>query len=108
MCDRVRIPSFGQHGDRDNAADRTAERARLANGVHDLAKQLLIGEVGPSLRVTGSLDDFPPEALDLVGRHCTEAVVKRVTGLKLFAVDEERVGPRERIAGGLVEIAEQR
>ena len=43
--DGVGVPAFGEHGDRDDAADRVAEPAVLADGVHDLAQQVLIGEV---------------------------------------------------------------
>ncbi len=43
--DGVGVPAFGQHRDRDDAADGAAELARLADGVHDLAEQLLVGDV---------------------------------------------------------------
>ena len=43
--DGVGIPALGEHGDRDDAADRFAEAAVLADGVHDFAEQVLIGEV---------------------------------------------------------------
>ncbi len=43
--DGVRIPAFREHGDGDDAADGAAELAVLADGVHDLAQQFLIGDV---------------------------------------------------------------
>ncbi len=43
--DGVGVPALGEHRDRDDAADRLAEPARLADGVHDLAQQLLVGDV---------------------------------------------------------------
>jgi hypothetical protein len=50
-----------------------------------------------------SLDDGAAEALDLIGGHGAEVVV---AGFELLAVDEQRVGLGERIAG-LIEVAEQ-
>ena len=68
--DGVGVPTFREHGDRDDAADRFAEPALLADGVHDLAEQFLIGDVFGLLAVAGALDDLAAEAVDLVGRPC--------------------------------------
>ena len=43
--DGVGVPPLGEHRDRDDAADRLAELARLADGVHHLAQQVLVGDV---------------------------------------------------------------
>ncbi len=99
---------FGEHRDGDDAADRTAKLAGLADGVHDLAEQFLVGDVVAGTGVAGALDDLAAEAFDLVGRHAAEVVVERIAGFELLAVDEQRVRARERVAGGFVEIAEQR
>ena len=106
--DGVGVPAFGEHRDRDDAADGAAELAGLADGVHDLAQQFLVGDVLAGTRVAGALDDLAAEALDLVGGHAAEVVVERVAGFELLAVDQQRVRARQRVAGGLVEVAEQR
>ena len=45
MGDGVRVPAFGQHRHRHDAADRFAESSRFADSVHHLAQQILIGDV---------------------------------------------------------------
>jgi len=77
-----------------------------ADGVHHLAEQLLIGQVVRRAAIARALDDLPAEAVDLVGRHVAEVVVERLAALELLAVDEQRVGARERVAV-LVEVAEE-
>ena len=57
--------------------------------------------------VAGALDDLAAEAFDLVGGHGAKVVVEGVAGFELLAVDQERIRPGERIARGLVEVAEQ-
>ena len=106
--DGVGIPAFGEHRDGDDAADRAAKLAGLADGVHDLAEQFLVGDVVAGAGVAAALDDLAAEAVDLVGGHAAKIVVKRIAGFELLAVDEQRVRPRKRIAGGLIEVAEQR
>ena len=71
-----------------------AELARLADRVHDLAQQVLVGDVLAGAAVAGALDDLAPEALDLVGGHVAEVVVERIAGFELLAVDQQRVGAR--------------
>ena len=107
MGDGVGVPAFGEHRDGDDAADGTAKLAGLANGVHDLAEQFLVGDVVAGTGITAALHDLAAKAFDLVGGHAAEVVVQRVAGFELLAVDEERVRARERVAGGFVEIAEQ-
>ena len=64
----------------------------------------------PPLQFVGQLaaafDDLAAEALDLVGCHAAEIVVQRFTGFELFAVDQQCVRSRERVAV-LVEIAKK-
>ena len=105
--DGVGVPALGEHRDRDDAADLLAEPAGLADGVHHLAQQVLVGDVLGLLAVAGALDDLAPEALDLVGGHGAEVVVQRLAGFELLAVDQQGVGRAERVAV-LVEVAEQR
>ena len=98
MGDGVGIPALGEHRDRDDAADGTAKLAGLADGVHDLAEQFLVGDVFAGTRVAGALDDLAAKALDLVGRHAAEVVVERIARFELLAVDEQRVRARQRVA----------
>ena len=105
--DGIGIPAFGEHRDGDDAADRTAKLAGLADSVHDLAEQFLVGDVFAGTGVAGALDDFAAKAFNLVGSHATKVVVERIARFELLAIDEQRVRARQRIAGGFVEIAEQ-
>ena len=41
----VGVPALGEHRDGDDALDLLAELARLADGVHHLAQQVLVGQV---------------------------------------------------------------
>ena len=106
--DGVGVPAFGEHRDGDDAADGAAQLAGLADGVHHLAEQFLIGDVVRCVGVTAALDDLTAKALDLVGGHAAKVVVERVARFELLAVDQERVRTRERVAGGFVEVAEER
>ena len=45
MGDGVGVPAFREHRNRDDAADRAAQLAVLADGVHDFAEQFLVGDV---------------------------------------------------------------
>ena len=83
--DVVGVPSFGEHRDRHDAADRRAELVLLADRVHHLAQQLLVGDVLGGARVAGALDDVATEALDLVCRHRAELVVERLARFELLA-----------------------
>jgi hypothetical protein len=57
--------------------------------------------------ITTTLHDLPTEALDFISGHAAKLVVEGVTGLQLLAVDQQRVGPGQRIARGLIEIPEE-
>ena len=99
MGDGVGVPALGEHRDGDDAADRSAQLAVLADGVHDFAEQRHVVEFLARLQLVGqlaaALDDLAAEALDLVGRHAAEVVVQRLAGFELLAVDEQRVRARE-------------
>ena len=107
MRDGVGVPSLREHRDGDDAADRFAEAVFLADSVHDFAKKALVGEVFGLLPVAGALDDLSAKTLDLVGGHGAEVVVESLAGFKLFAINQQGVGPRERIAV-LVEVERER
>ncbi len=83
-----------------------AQAPGLADGVHHLAQQVLVGDVVARARVAGALDDLAAEALDLVGGHGAEVVVQRLAGFELLAVDQQGARAAERVAV-LVEVAEQ-
>ena len=105
MGDGVGVPAFGEHGNRYHAADRVAEAAFLADGVHDFPQQILIGEVLGLTAVAGAFDDLTTETFDLVGGHGAEVVVQRIPGFELLAVDQERARAGKRVAV-LIEISE--
>ena len=46
--DGVGVPAFGEHRDADHASDLLAELAGLADRVHHLAQQVLVGEISAS------------------------------------------------------------
>ncbi len=48
VCDRVRVPAFGEHRDGNDAFDLFAELARFADSVHYLAKQIFVRESSTS------------------------------------------------------------
>ena len=63
MGDGVGVPALGEHRHRHDAADLLAELALLADGVHHLAQQVLVGElvdvgagVAPAVLVLERLD----------------------------------------------------
>src|SRR5262249_3709217 len=104
--DRVGVPAFGEHCDRDDAANLFAEPAALSDGVHDFAKEVFVRDVVGGAPVTSSADDLLTKTPDLIGGHVAEVLVERFVALELRAVDEERVRPREWVAV-LVEVPEQ-
>jgi hypothetical protein len=106
--DGVRVPAFREHRDRDHAADRAAKLAGLAYGVHDLAEQFLVRDILARTNVARGLHHFASEPIDFIGGHAAKIVVERIAGFELLAIDQQRVGTRQRIAGCLVEIAKQR
>ena len=88
----ISVPSLREHRDRHDAADRTAELSGLADGVHDLAEQFLIGNVFAGVRVAGALNDFAAKPLNFVGSHAPEIIVERIARFELLAIDQQRVG----------------
>ncbi|MDT4852850.1 hypothetical protein FQZ97_870990 [compost metagenome] len=87
----IGIPTFCEHRYRHNAADRAAQLPCLADRVHNLAQELLIRDLVSCACIPAAFDDLAAETLDLIGSHAAEVVVQRITGLKLFAVDKQRV-----------------
>ena len=85
---------------------RAAQLSLLADRVHDLPQQILVGEIFRPARIAGPLDDLAPKTLDLVSRDLPELLVQRLPRFELLAVDEQRVRAGKGLAGG-VEVAEQ-
>ena len=104
--DGIRVPAFGEHGNRYDAANGVAKPAFLADGVHDLPKQMLVGNVLGLASVAGTFDDLAAEAVDLVGSHGAEIAVQGIARFELLAVDQQSAGSAQRVAV-LVEVAEQ-
>jgi hypothetical protein len=94
-----------EHRNRHNAADGAAKLSGLTNGVHDLAKQFLVGNVVTGVRIASALYDLAAEAIDLVGGHSTKIVIKRIASFELFTVDQEFVRTWERVGGELATLA---
>ena len=103
----IGVPSLRQHRNGHYAADGTTKLSGLADRIHDLAQQFLVGDVVASVGVAGALDNFTTKAVYFVRSHRAEIVVQRVTGFKLLAIDKERVGTWERVAGSFIEVSEQ-
>src|SRR5260221_894998 len=103
----ISVPSLGEHQDRHDASDRTAKLSGLADSVHDLAEQFLIGNVFAGMRVAGALNNFAAKSLNFVGSHPTEILVERIARFELLAIDQQSVGTWQRIASSFVEIPEQ-
>ena len=107
MGDGVGVPALGEHGHGHHAADGLAEAVLLADRVHDLAQDGLVGEGVGGTQIAGAFDDLAAEAFDLRGRHLAEIVIQGIAGFELFAVDEQGARPGLRVAV-VVEVAEQR
>jgi hypothetical protein len=106
MRDGVRVPALGEHGDADDALDVLAELSRLADGVHDFAEQVFVGEVldvaaGEALAVFGF------EFLDFAGGDFLEIVAHGLARFELPAIDEDCIGAMEPAAARVV-VAEDR
>jgi hypothetical protein len=101
----VGIPAFGQHRDRHDATDLLAEPPGLADRVHDLAQEALVGKF---LRGggAGALRQLAFELLDLGAGVVPELWVQCIARFELRAVDQERARVRAAIAV-LVVIAKQ-
>ena len=98
MGDGVGVPTFGEHGHGDDAADGVAQAASLAHGVHYLTQQVLVGDVLAGLCVAGAFDNLTAETFDFIGRHASEVVVQRFAGFELFTVDQQRFRAAQRVA----------
>jgi len=100
----IGIPSLGEHRDGHDAADGTAKLSGLADSIHDLAEQFLVGDVVTGMGITAAFHDLTAKALDLVSSHAAKVVVERIARFELLAVDEQRVRARKWVAGGFVKI----
>ena len=76
--DVVGVPPLGEHGNRHDAADAGTELVELADRVHDLSQQLLVGQVFGGAGIAGALDDLAAEALDLVHGHGAEVGIEGI------------------------------
>jgi hypothetical protein len=91
--DRVRVPTLGQHPDRDDAANLLAELSLLADRVHRLAQEsgvIDIGDVGARIPPA----ELVLESLDLMCGVLLEISAERIAGLELDGVDQDRPLPR--------------
>ena len=88
----VGVPTFGEHRDRDDAADRATELARFSDRVHHFAQELLVREVLAGALVAGPFDDLASEAFDFVASHLAKVRIERIVGFELLAIDQQGVG----------------
>jgi len=88
----VGVPAFGEHRDRDDAADRATELARFADRVHHFSQELLVREVLAGALVAGPFDDLASEAFDFVASHLAKIRIERIVGFELLAIDQQGVG----------------
>src|SRR5277367_2118560 len=79
MGDSVGVPALSQHRDRDDVTDALAKLTRLANSVHNLAQQVLIGDL------------FARAAIADVA----EFLVERFARFQLLAIDQQRARASE-------------
>ena len=90
MGDGAGVPTLREHGDGHYAADGFAERPRLADGVHRLAEQVLVGDGVRLGAVAGSEKALAAEPLYLLGGDAPEIGGERVSAFELLAVYEQR------------------
>jgi hypothetical protein len=103
--DGVGVPSLGQHRDRNDAADRLAEAAGLADRVHHLAQQRFVVErFGADPREP--LAQLATKRLDLACGNLLELGAETLAAVDLLAVDEKRTRSIEPLAV-VPDIAEQ-
>ena len=96
--DGVGVPALGQHRNRNDTANRFAQASGLADRIHHFAQQILVGEIVRLSLVAGALQNFAAKAFNLIRRHTAKIRVQRFARLELLAVNQQRVGTRERIA----------
>ena len=101
------VPALAEHRDRHDAPHLFAEAAGHADGVHDLAQQVLVREPLGLPAVAGAFDDLAAEPVDLVGRGGAEVPAEGEARVELLAVDQQGAGPRQRRAVA-VEVPEER
>ena len=97
--DGVRVPALGEHRDGDDAADGAAELARLADRVHDLAQQLLVGEVRRPARASPVRSTISRRKRSISSAAMSRKLSSSASpDFELLAVDEQRVRARQRVA----------
>src|SRR4051794_32258733 len=74
--DSVGVPTFGEHRDANYAAHSLAELALLADGVHDLAKQVFVSQV-VDVGAGSAAAQVLLERLDLAGGRIPEVLGQR-------------------------------
>ena len=95
--DGIRVPSFGQHRDRYDAADAFAQAPFPADGVHHLAQQIRVGDLLGGLSAGATLDHFALELFDFRAA-ARETRDRAPRPIQLFAVDQQGIWPRQSIA----------
>ena len=97
--DVIGVPTLGEHRNADHAADVSAELALLANCVHYLAQQVLVGEfVGVSAGV--ALAVLGLELGDLKTGRLLEVIPERLAGFELSRVDQDAERPGDNGSAG--------
>ena len=103
---RIRVPALGQHRQTE-----TTQRIDSPNWpclptvVHDLAQQVLLGDVVGDGAIAVSGDLLAPETFNLVFGSRAEVAVERVARLELLTVDQQRPRSGELVAV-VVEVSE--
>ena len=88
VADIVCIPTLGEHRYRNHTTNRIPQSAWFANGVHDLAEQFLVADLFGLLGIACTFNDFTSKTCNFIGSHLSEILVKCITGLQLFAIDQ--------------------
>ncbi|OQC52731.1 MAG: hypothetical protein BWX55_01553 [Deltaproteobacteria bacterium ADurb.Bin022] len=98
MRNGVGVPALGQHGNRNNAADRIAQAVFFADRIHDFPKQVLVGQILRLAAVASALNNFTAIAFNFFFGHCSKIVIQCFTRFQLLAVNQERSWPGQRVA----------
>ena len=99
--DRVRVPAFRKHRNADNTPDLFAQLPRLADGVHDFTKQILVRQLF-DITPGESRTVIRLEFFNLECRQLFEVVAHRVAGLKLLTVNEDSVRTFQPTTGAVI------
>jgi hypothetical protein len=102
--DGVGVPPLGEHGDRDDALDLLAELAGLADGVHHLAEQVLVGDL-LDIPAGEALAQVVLELVNLAAGDPAELLAHRLAAVELLGIDQDRVRAIEETAAG--DVAEE-